>query len=110
MAIFGHQQIKLWSSMQSDSTLITCSYEINLKRFRSNFFGQIPAAGDQKVCIRSKDAIPPHPSGFAGAARIGNHQRHVDGLLKCHTALLAQVMGTVLLAVIRPKRYSKTLQ
>ncbi len=37
----------------------------------------------------------------AGVARIGDHQRHVDGLLKRHAALLAQVMGAALLAVIR---------
>ena len=33
-------------------------------------------------------------------ARIGDHQRHVDGLLERHAALLAQVMGAALLAVI----------
>ena len=37
----------------------------------------------------------------ARVARIGDHQRHVDGFLKRHAALLAQVMGAALLAVIR---------
>ena len=39
--------------------------------------------------------------GRAGVARIGDHQRHVHGFLERHAALLAQVMGATLLAVIR---------
>ena len=35
-----------------------------------------------------------------GAARIDDHQRHVDRFLKCHAAFLAQVMGAAHLAVI----------
>ena len=42
--------------------------------------------------------------------RIGDHQRHVDGLLERHAALLAQVMGATLLAVIRGENEDRVVR